>query len=319
MAQAIVPRMQGDEYQARWFWINVCRMFEDRSKVIRVTYEQENVKSFDDLAVFYQDGMQDEQGNRLIADYTQVKFHVTAAGAITWKGLMEPAFINAASVSLLQRLKNAQEQYAPDGLGARFYLYTPWSIHPDDLLASIWSQTDGRLLWPKLAVGGPRSQTGKLRAAWREHLAITTDDELHLILQPVRFCQGRSLQELRDHLNARLQAAGLIPVEEGMLVHTYDELTRKLFQAGRTTFTRTDIEQVCKQEKLWQGHTIVEHGAYRMGIRSFLRWAEHLEDETDDLMCLLSCFNGRKPFSQDLWYTTIFPQVERFLAKMRRG
>jgi hypothetical protein len=137
MAQAIVAREQGDEYQARWFWMNVCRMFDNRSKVIRVIYEQENVKSFDDLGVFYKEGMQDENGNPLTADYTQVKFHVTAAGAITWQGMTDPAFINASSISLLQRLKNAQQQYAPQGVGSRFSLYTPWSVHPDDLLASI--------------------------------------------------------------------------------------------------------------------------------------------------------------------------------------
>ena len=53
MAQAIVARNQGDEYQARWFWMNVCRLFEDRTKVFRVTYEQHNIKSFDDIAVSY--------------------------------------------------------------------------------------------------------------------------------------------------------------------------------------------------------------------------------------------------------------------------
>lgn len=319
MAQAIVARMQGDEYQARWFWINVCRMFDDRSKVIRVTYEQQNVKSFDDLGVFYKEGMQDEDGNPLVADYTQVKFHVTAAGSITWQSMTDPAFINASSVSLLQRLKSAQQQYAPNGLGARFYLYTPWAIHPDDQLASVWSQSDGRILWVKLAEGGSRSKTGMVRAAWREHLAITTDEELRVILQPLRFLQGPTLRQLGEMLNMRCSSTGLLTVEEGSQIHLYDELTRKLLQSGRTSFTRADIEQICKQEKLWRGHTIVEHGAYRMGIRSFFRWAEHLEDETDDMLCLLSYFNGRNPLSPNLWHTEVFPQVEHFLSTMQRG
>lgn len=319
MAQAIVARMQGDEYQSRWFWINICRMFDDRSKVVCVTYEQQNVKSFDDLGVLYKEGMQDEEGNALAADYMQVKFHVTAAGSITWQGMADPNFINASSVSLLQRLKNAQQQYAPDGSGARFYLYTPWSVHPDDPLASVWSKSDGRIIWAKLAEGGSRSKTGKIRAAWREHLAIETDEELRLILRPLRFLQGPALSQSGEILNTRLQAAGLLTVEAGSLIHPYDELTRKLLQSGRTSFTRIDIEQICKREKLWRGHTVVEHGAYRMGIRSFFRWAEHLEDETDDMLCLLSCFKGRKVLSPELWHTDVFPRVERFLSTMRRG
>jgi hypothetical protein len=319
MAQAIIARTQGDEYQARWFWMNVCRMFDDRSKVIRVTYEQENVKSFDDLGVFYKEGMQDEDGNPLTADYTQVKFHVTAAGAITWQGMTDPAFINASSISLLQRLKNAQQRYTTQGLGSRFYLYTPWSVHPDDLLASIWSQSDGRILWSKLAEGGPRSKMGKVRSAWQEHLGITTDEELQIILRPLRIHNGPGLHALGETLNLRLQVAGLLSVEEGCLIHPYDELTRKLLASGRTSFTKAGIEQICKQEKLWRGHSVIENGAYRMGIRSFLRWAEHLEDETDEMLCLLSSFNGRRPLSPDLWSITIFPQVEHFLSKMQRG
>ena len=289
MAQAIVARNQGDEYQARWFWMNVCRLFEDRTKVFRVNYEQHNIKSFDDIAISYGAGMTDEDGHPLVADYYQVKFHVTAAGAITWQGMMNPAFINAASVSLLQRLKHAQGQYASGGIGARFYLYTPWSIDAGDPLASIVSRADGRIMLQRLADGGQRSKMGKARAAWREHLAVETDKELLTILRPLRLRQGPTLQELREALNLRLQLAGLVPVEEGSLIHPYDELTRKLLQAGQTSFTRTEIEQVCKREKLWRGHSVVEHGAYRMGIRSFFRWAEHLEDETDDMLCLLAC------------------------------
>ncbi|SRR6266536_602914 len=319
MAQAIVARNQGDEYQARWFWMNVCRLFEDRTKVFRVTYEQHNIKSFDDIAVSYGAGMTDEDGHPLVADYYQVKFHVTAAGAITWQGMMNPAFINAASVSLLQRLKHAQGQYAPGGIGTRFYLYTPWSIDAGDPLASIVSKADGRIMLQRLADGGPRSKMGKARVAWREHLAVETDKELLNILRPLRLRQGPTLQELREALNLRLQLAGLVPVEEGNLIHPYDELTRKLLQAGRTSFTRTEIEQVCKWEKLWRGHSVVEHGAYRMGVRSFFRWAEHLEDETDDMLCLLACFDGRKPLSPELWHTTVFPRIERFLSKMQRG
>src|SRR6266545_7120355 len=132
MAKAVVPRMQGDDYQARLFWILACRLFDDRPKVIRVANEKENIKFFDDVAVFSTNGMVDHQGHALSADYYQIKFHVTAAGDITWEGMTDPAFINASSVSILQRLKNAQRQCAPDGLGSRFTLYTPWFVRSGD-------------------------------------------------------------------------------------------------------------------------------------------------------------------------------------------
>ena len=103
MAKSVVARQQGDDYQARWFWIQVCRLFEERSKVASVTYESEAPKSFDDVTVAYSSGRCDEEGNPLYADFYQVKFHVTQEGALTYESLMDPKFVNATSVSLLER------------------------------------------------------------------------------------------------------------------------------------------------------------------------------------------------------------------------
>jgi len=184
---------------------------------------------------------------------------------------MDPAFINASSVSILQRLKNAQEQYAPNGLGCRFHLYTPWHVRSNDPLAEILSLTDGRIIWSKLADGGPRSKMGRMRAAWRDHLEITTDDELQIILRPLRIIFGDTLERLRETLNDKLRIAGLLPVDDGSLIHPYDELTRKLLQASKTEVTCADIEAICKQENLWRGRSMPEPEAYQVGIRSFLR------------------------------------------------
>lgn len=318
MARAIAARNQGDDYQARWFWLQVCRLFGERTKVVRVAYEANNVKSFDDVVIYYDNSMVDDEGNFLQAEYYQVKFHVTSLGAFTWQGMMEPSFINATSVSILQRLKHAQEQYAPTGTETHFIIYSPWQIHPDDLLAQVHSQADGRLDWHRLVKGGSNSKFGKLRAAWREQLGIETDEELRVILRPLRIRQGRTLEELGGMLNDRLYRAGLIPVEEGCLCHPYDDLARKLIQSGKTEFTRSDIEKICKQEKLWMGHSIPEPDAYRVGIRSFLRWAENLEDETDAMLDLLRWFDGRRIRFPELWQQQIYPEVQNFLAKTLR-
>lgn len=321
MAKAIAARNQGDDYQARWFWLQICRLFGDRTKVVRVAYEANNIKSFDDVVVYF-DGMIDEEGQPLLAEYYQVKFHVTSAGALTWKSMIDPVFINATSVSLLQRLKNAQEKHAPSGTEAHFILYSPWDIHPDDFLAKVHSTSDGRLDWNRLSQGGERSGLGKLRAAWRQHLKLSSDEELRNVLRPLRIRRGRTLTELQDTLNDKLHRAGLCPVDENCISNSYDELTRKLLKNGQTEFSRPEIEDVCKRENLWMGQaTIKTNDAFQVGFRSFLRWAEHLEDETDTMLDLLHYFNGRRVRSSDLWQQEIFPSLERFLNRKlhRRG
>lgn len=315
MSGVNVPRIQGDDYQARWFWMQACRLFYDRTKAVRVAYEQNNVKSFDDVVIYYNNSMQDDDGTRLEAEYYQVKFHVTAAGAITWQGMMDPAFINASTFSILQRLKDAQQQYAPNGSGCHFKLYTPWMVHPDDPLAEIFSRADGKLIFSKLEVGGNRSNMGRIRKAWRDHLQIDSDDKLKIILKPLRIVYGPTLKELGETLNDKLKIAGMIPVEDGVLVHPYDELIRKLLQAGRKEFTRSEIQSICEQENLWRGQSEYEPDAVRIGIRSFLKWAENLEDETDEMLCLLKYFDGRKIRSNDSWQSSVIQEIATFLSQ----
>lgn len=316
MARAVAARMHGDDYQARVFWLNVCRLFEDRSKVSAVEIEAECVKSLDDVAVHYVAGMLDADGSGLSADYFQVKFHMASGGALTWEALINPKFINAASVSLLKRIHDARCQYAPDGTGARFVVYTPWTTHPDDELARLVSKTDGHIRCDLLMKGGPKSAMGRVRSAWCKHLGLNTEGDLLRTLAPIRIETGYSLSDLGSRLNDKLQLAGLRPVEGGVLLHPYDALAKKLVQNGRTKVTRQMVERLCRTEGLWVGTTPLAPETDRIGIRSFLRFAEHLEDETDKLLCLLRHFEGRTTIDPDGWVASIVPEVVSFLSRV---
>jgi hypothetical protein len=199
---------------------------------------------------------------------------------------------------------------------AHFILYSPWQIHPDAPLAQIHSVADGRLDWERLAQGGDRSKMGKVRTAWREHLKLDSDEELRIVLRPLRILPGKTLIELNEKLNDKLYQAGLKPVEEGQLIHPYDDLARRLIQSGKTEFIRSDIEAICKRENLWMEPPISRPNAYQVGIRSFLRWAENLEDETDVMLDLLRWFDGRNIKSPELWQEQIYPAVQNFLATL---
>lgn len=313
MANAIAARLLGDDYQHRVFWFQACRMFDERPKVARVELEANNVKSLDDVIVHYDPPIND-CGEVLHAEYYQVKFHVAHDGAFTWQALTDPAFINASSVSLLQRIRNAQQQYAPNGTGCRFIVYSPWSVHPDDELASVWSTTDGRIRWDRLSQGGPKSGTGKVRDAWKQHLSLTSDDDLRITLAPLRIRIGPHADELNTWLNDRLRLAGLAPVDEGAQTHPYCDLCRTFVKTGQRVFDRAAIERLCKAEGLWRGVTFTEPTAKRIGIRSFLRATDYLEDVTDDVLCLLHHFEGRKILAPSQW-TNVFEDVEAFLKR----
>ena len=118
-----------------------------------------------------------------------------------------------------------------------------------------------------------------------------------------------------EELNLHLQIAGLKPIQAGAILNPYDDLARKFIQRGRISFTRKDIEDICRSEGLWVGKTIAEPEAVRLGIRSFWKFAESLEDETDATLCLLRHFDGRIPKDQSVWREKIASEVQQFLRK----
>lgn len=328
MANAVVARIQGDDYQARFFWLTACRLFEKHSRVVRVGYEVDSAvapKAFDDVVAIYSSPVLDGRGGFVSADYYQVKFHVNHAGAFTYAALTDPAFIGATAISLLQRLKTAQEQYAPeqyaaDGSTVRLNIVSPWQIDPNDPLAKLVRQTSGELRLEVLFDGtGPNSVMGKVRQTWRDHLSFSTDEELKRVLRLLRFqVSFGDLSSIQDRLNDKLQNAGLKPVDADAHVHPYDDLIRKVHGDGTCEFTRSQVQAICAANGLWIGRSRVEQPVVQVGLRSFLRWAECMEDETEHMLCLSDHFEGRPIKDPSLWHGEVLPKLDGFLTKTMR-
>ncbi len=285
MAKAVAARLQGDDYQIRFFWLHACRLFEHRTKVVSVELESDDAKSLDDVVVRY-NGYSD-MGERVDADYYQVKFHVTEGGAFTWQKMMDPSFVNASAVSILQRLLNVQRKHAPEGHGCRFSIFSPWTAHPDDELATFLSLSDGRIRWDILGQGGPRSKMGKVREQWKLHLGLGSDEELRRLLNLVRLRKGPTLERLGEDLNTHLRLVGLVPVQQGSVVNPYDDLGRKFIERGQKAFSRNAPRRNLPSVRpLGLGRTLdASLMPYKLRIRSFWRYAEHLEDENPMPFC----------------------------------
>jgi len=311
------PRILGDDYQACFFWLQACRLFFPHSHVVRVSCEAGAPQGFDDVVAFYDPPLVDpDTFNPVYADYHQIKFHTDYSGAVSWQLLMDPAFINAKSRSFLQRLRDAHRRLCRNGRSVRFHLVTNWAVHPDDDLATLISGTTGAVYLNKLfGESGKRTGMRAIRDAWRNHLGVC-DEELGAILRTLRLKVGSpGLQDGRNRLNDQLLLAGLRPVDFSAAVNPYDELVRKLVVAGKREFDREALRKVCEREGLWVGKTVNRAATVDIGIRSFLRWAEHLEDETEHLLCLLKYFDKRHIRNSADWQGRVLPEVQSFLSE----
>lgn len=315
LSKAVSARIKGDDYQACFFWIKACGLFQEHSNIDIIEYESSQIKSLDDIVIHYKKPCIDCYGESIYSDYFQVKFHVAQSGTFTWQDLLDPTFINATSVSFLQRLYDAQKKFAPDGKGIRFFLVSPWNIHPDNELASIVSNTEGEILWNKLSVGGINSKMGKIREKMKEHLGLDTDEELKIVLRPLRISHSMENNiHLRQTLKTQLLLSGLQPLDDSSFINPYSELIKSLLLKGRQKFTKKDLENICKNEGLWVGHDLKSLQTNPIGIRSFYNWAENMESETPKMLCLLEFFNGRKLKDPKYWNNRIPDKLEEFLA-----
>lgn len=316
MAKAVIARIEGDDYQARYFWFQVCRLFQPHTNVVRVSYEWDKIKGFDDVVSTYEPPINNDRGGLASEDYFQIKFHVSQQGVISWKALMDPAFIGSSSTSFLQRLNAGYLQAMEQGRQCRFILVTPWNVDINDPLVRLVSNNAGEIRLDRLFDGtGSRSAMGLIRTGWAKHLR-TNESGLANVLASLRIYAGwGGLAELNDRLNDKLQIAGFKPVSDASNFSAYDDLIRKLIRAGKMTFTATEIKEICEREGLWVGTSIVDSNHSEIGIRSFIRRTEYMEDETEYMLDLVPYFNDRTITDNSLWKGRVIPEVAAFLGK----
>lgn len=316
MSKSVIARLQGDDYQALYFWYKACGLFHPHSKVKTISYEYDLAKSFDDVVIEYKDSIADEYDRLIDADFFQIKFHVAHGGEMTFASLIDPSFINAQSISFLQRLQDAVVSMRSQGKECRFYLVTPWGIPAHDQLADLVSNVGGELRLDKLMEGKTdQSRMGEVRRLWREHLGLTDDEELLHILKSLRlFPNSGNMRDLIEKTNYGLISIGLKPVEEGTVTNKYIDMIKGLLKKRRFSFTKEELLEKCKIEGLWNGIPGIENDqAINLGIRSFPRWAENMENETDSMLCLTKYFDGRYLKEAYSWETNIMEDVAHFI------
>lgn len=268
-------------------------MNQAHTRVKKVAWEMDTTFGFDDVVVYYEPDIL-ESGTLVREEYFQVKFHVDHDRGFTWQALMEPEFIGAQKESLLQRL---YRNYLKDPVrfaSCRYYIINTWGIDHSNDLKNLLSNV-GAIRIQVLFQGSEQSRFGKIRKQWKEHLGIKSDDELCALLASLRIKHSYDdEQRLKENLNNSLLLSGLKPIPSDQQASKYGDLIQKLHKAGKNSFTKEDIIEICRQEELLaEQQEAKEENAFVIGVRSFQRGAETLELEVHAIACFLHCFSSR--------------------------
>lgn len=313
MSNAVIPRWHGDNYQARIFWMNALNLLRPHSCVVEVTFEANGPKSFDDIVVRYKPPVAGSGPDPVTTEYHQVKWHVQTGGRFGYEDFVDPAFIGATAMSLLQRLKDAR-QTAP--ASSRFSFLTTDRIRDDDPLGAIISNNDKTVLLEKLFDGTTdQSRMGKVRKLWRDHLGLVSDDELRAVVSGLRVFEGYlSLQELRDAVNVLADIVGAVTCSAADSDFRYDELARQLKVRSLNTLTKDVLLKFCQEHRLLTAFERALPASLPVAVRSFLGPASDVSEAApEDTLVLTEHFRQRYLRDDLGWQKDIRPQVETFL------
>jgi hypothetical protein len=312
MVDQVKARWHGDNYQARIFWQNAMNLLDETSGVVEVSFEADGPKAFDDVVVKYDPPRARSGAQRVPVEYHQVKWHVATGGRFGFADFIDPAFIGATTVSLLQRLQQAVVS-AP--VGAQFAFMTTYRIKDGDPLADLISGHDKTVLIERLFDGTTdRSRMGGVRKCWREHLGLASDDELRSVVRGLRVFEGYvSLEELRADINIRARTVGLLTCSTSSDFR-YDELARQLKVRGINSLNRELLARLCKEEGLVTAALPASPTHLPIAIRSFLGPAADIvgADATNTLL-LTEHFRQRYIKDDRDWQRDIRPAITLFL------
>jgi SMODS-associated and fused to various effectors sensor domain len=312
VGNAVIALHQGFDYQARWFWIEGLRLFRSEPVLERVAIEAPAPRGFDDIVSYpVRPRDQDVWGRLVGMDGFQAKFHTAQSRLIRAADLSDPEFIGAKT-SLLERLRAATVAATGESRNGRFTLVTPWRVDRSDLLGRMLSSA-GELRMSLLFDGkGRRSDSGKLRAAWREHLGLGDDDALQNLLRHFRILE-RDVEQTNRELERELEVAGLVPVQAGSVTHPYVDLIHGHVKLGELEFDAARLRQSLTAAGLWRAAAPLTEAGRPVAIRSRRNGVVHLEDETSELLDLIPLFHDRELASGIDWDGDIAAQISRFL------
>ena len=200
----------------------------------------------------------------------------------------------------MQRFHGAYNKVRVGHSQFRLHLASNWRWSADALGKHL-REYDGALPEEFFAATA-RSAVGKIREAWRKHLGIDAhafpDFARCLRFQTDLF--GRRF--FRELVNDRLGRAGLKPVPDDRAASPYESLTQRFLMDRKASFDRTTFRELCAKEGLLADDRD-DRKSRTIGVRSFLRFAENLEEEAAVVISVVDQFSGRHPRDDKSWAT----------------
>jgi hypothetical protein len=310
MAKQVGAKIEGDIFQGLFFWYRAIELLNPYSGVIEVGIEHDSIPGVDDVFVKYQEPGVNSGGNSCIADYFQIKYHLDRSKEYSHKNICDPNFTKGKK-SLLQRFFDGWSNIPEQKGRVRLHLVSNWQWEREDKLAPLLRDSTDGALPDNFFSGGPGSDLGRIRNHWKNHLQADESDFYQFARSLRLRVDYLSRSGLLEAFNDRLLAVGLKRLDFDKAKSAYDSLTQQFITGGKTTFDRDSFREMCEREDLFSpmGPQVTD----KIGIRSFMRFAESMESECSKFVCVSGLFEGRFIREQRAWNGRVLSEVRSFL------
>jgi hypothetical protein len=182
------------------------------------------------------------------------------------------------------------------------------------VLAELLSTKEGEFRLEKLFDGTTsKSKMGMIREALIRHMQFESSQELENVLATFRIIINTGTEyDLIVRLNGLLAAVNLKPIDISTNVNPYQQLIQTWTNKDIKTITPSFVIDECKKADLFLKQE--EITARLIGIRSFYRWAENMQDETETMLCLVECFDGRF-LKEGFDWETVCNRIEQYIQE----
>ena len=140
---------------------------------------------------------------------------------------------------------------------------------------------------------GPRGDLGKVREKWQTHLELE-DEAFRKFAKTLRFQLNHfGRRDFKAYVYATLQAVGLQTPSADRAACPYESLIQQFLMNGPNSFDEASFRDLCEREGLLKDGSRGKSRPPTIGVRSFIRFAERLESEVDEIICVSDSFEGR--------------------------
>ncbi len=315
MANQVIPRLNGDECQHLYSWWHVLSLLRRRDHVTRVRVEDADGGSVDDVTVHHEPGS--GKPEEFYHYFFQVKYHENQAQHYSSEKLQER---KGNGTSLLQKFFSTWKRLTAEhpGKQIKLYLVSNWSwTREGDKLGECLNSHEGKLS-NEFFESGPKSDIGKIREEWREHLAATPK-EFRSFIEALHLQLGEgSFRQLQQMVSDRMEHVGLQHDQNALAVAV--DVIRIWIRTKQSDITVDLLEQVLRERNLYLPadgercvtvylNTITE-GAFDLTPDFVLDWRRYFEGRPD--------LKGHQLKRPEYWNKKLLPELHTVLADVRK-